>query len=117
MLDLIHRLRSRPLPVRRRIALATSGAATALVALAWLTASVALGSFSLSTPGQASVAADLGDTFSQARAQTASVIAGVSAPAPAATSAPSSGGLTVVQTKTASSLAQVDPSSRTIIPF
>jgi hypothetical protein len=103
MTDLIARLKTRPLPVRRRIAIATAGAATALVAVVWFTASLALGSFG----GAPAVVATAPQNQNLAGAAAAVI------PTPADDS--STAGLTIIETATSSTL--VSSANRTIIPF
>jgi len=103
MQHLIARLKTKPLPVRRRIATATAGAFTAMVAFVWFTASVALGSFGQSP------------TVAAAPIRNANVAA-VGAVIPAPATQDSTAALTIVQTDSSST---ISPSSgdRTIIPF
>jgi len=105
MNDLVARLKTRPLPVRRRIATATAGAATLLVGVIWFTANFALGTFG-SAPVNVATA--------PIQNQNVAGVAAAVIPAPADDS--STAGLTIVQTDTSSTLAPT-AGDRTVIPF
>jgi hypothetical protein len=113
MSDLIQRLRSRPVHVRRRIALMSSGVATGTIALAWFVASLALGSFSMDTTvvAQNSNSTGVVASVNDASSQEAGAAASVQTQPPA-----SEDGITVIDAPKTTAV-QVNPSNQTVIPF
>lgn len=109
MNDLIARLKTKPLPIRRRIAQVTAGAATLLVGLLWLGTSLALGTFggSKELANATSTAASVGNANVAAAAASQD-----SAAAPQDTAA----SLTIVETRSSSTISP-DSGDRMIIPF
>lgn len=115
-MDLIQRLRSRPVHVRRRIALATSGTITTVIALGWLVASISLGAFSPSP--QVAQDTNLTNSFADTQASVSNLIGGAgNSVTEGESQSASANGLTVVNATKPVPQVVVDPSSQTVIPF
>jgi hypothetical protein len=114
--ELIATLRAKPEHVRQRIAIGASGAVTGLVALVWVVALAANGTFSL----QSSSALAVQQNEPQPLAATSqpnsfTQLLGAAAAAGSSSSAPS---LTIVDDGTKSTLSnKTVPSEATVIPF
>ena len=111
--DYVEHLKSKPVHVRQRVAVATSGAITGLIALAWVVSLSASGSLALS-PGPsvsaniASATRDSGEEFSNLLGAAGAFRSGLE------------GGstITVVDTKASSTLDRPgEKDERTVIPF
>lgn len=114
--EVVHTLRQKPLHVRQNIALGVSGGLTLVVALGWFAANAAAGTFSLAPT---SLASDSGTEARQAVAASGNgftQLLGAAGAAFGATSSPAQ--ITVVDTKTSSTLDHQEPSPEaTVIHF
>ena len=112
MMDFIERLRARHEHVRRRVAVAAGGAAGGIALVGWLTIVATYGLL----PESASYASDDLSNIRSAlenAGENAPNLAGVAG----AVSAGTADGLTVIETKTSSTLSGEGTDERTVIPF
>ena len=112
MMDFIERLRAKPEHVRRRFAIAAGSAAGGIVLMGWLTMVVTYGLL----PDDASYASDDLSTIRTALenvGENAPSLAGVAG----VLSTGNGGDLTVIETKTSSTLSEAGTDERTVIPF
>ena len=111
--DYVEHLKTQPVQVRKRVAVATSGAVTGVVALAWLVALTSSGSLALSpdpssTRNLASATRESGEDLSSLLGAAGAFQNGLKG----------SGSITVVDTKASSTLDQAEAKDeRTVIPF
>lgn len=123
MEDLVRKLKQKPEHVRRRIAVGTSAGITALVAIVWVTAMTASGTFALNSNPSAAKKAPSTDAFALDGTNVKSNLSQLTAAVDAATGATSTEpSLTIVDGTTTSSIAPAkQPSgnntSATVLPF
>ena len=107
ILDFIERQRARPEQVRRRMSYVAAGGASGIIAVAWLVALFTNGFFPAATPSIAGEQAP--DALQQAAA--------VHAALPSDTSSAQDSSLSVIETKTSSTLDEKPSGTATVLPF
>ncbi|HWH07048.1 MAG TPA: hypothetical protein VNU47_00790 [Candidatus Paceibacterota bacterium] len=121
MLDFIERLRTKPEHVRKQFAVVAASALTALVAVGWAGALVTNASFALKSQNEGASLAEATGTFGESMAEARSGFSGLlGAAGVAGTGQSNEPALTIVDTKTSSTLdtqMSAPEDTRTVIPF
>lgn len=118
MQDFVERLRAKPEHERRRIALATSGTVTGLIAIMWFGAVVASGTLALESENSGDSAIAEAPRYNQALADAQTGFSQMFAAVGAIQNATSTEGLVIVETNASSTIsAPQSPDTRTVIPF
>ena len=117
MHDLIERLRAKPEHERRRIALATSGTVTGLIAIMWFGAVIASGTLALENNDADTRVAEA-PRYEEALGSAGASFSELFAAVGAVGSATSTEGLVIVETNASSTIAApAAADTRTVIPF
>ena len=115
--EIVHRLRQKPLHVRENIAIGVSGGFTLVVALGWLVATTASGTFTLAPSTFAAAdSPDVHAAVAASKSNFSDLLGAAGAALGATTSAPAT--ITVVETSSRSTLdREAVPENQTVIHF